>query len=129
MTKIEQIAQNIIEEYKLNYNNAEIIVGDEGCQMTVEAPNHATVTVNISFDSTDEGNEKATMLNEIADEINDFNTDDEFDEMWSYEFGKHNNFRPSQFFRMLLEDEDYFDQCSEKMYQEVEELEKKFIQH
>ena len=128
MTNIEQIAQSIIEEYELDYNNEEIIVDDEGCQMTVEAPNHATVTVNISFDST-EGNEKVTMLKAIADEIKDFNTDDEFDELWSDEFGEHNNFRPSEFFRMLLEDEDYFKQCSEKMYQEVEELEKKFIQH
>lgn len=120
MTKIEQIAQSIIDEYELDYNNAEIIVGDDGCQLTVEAPNHATVTVNISFDSTDEGNETATMLKAIADKIKDFNADDEFDELWSREFGEHNHFKPSQFFRMLSEDEDYFDQCSEKMYQELE---------
>lgn len=129
MTKIEQIAQSIIDEYELDYNNAEIIVDDDGCQMTVEAPNHATVTIDIYLNDIDKGNEKVTMLKAIADEIKDFNTDEEFNELWSDEFGEHNNFRPSEFFRMLSEDEDYFKQCSEKMYQELEELEKKFIQH
>ena len=125
MTKIEQIAQNIIEEYELNYNNAEIIADNEGCQMIVEAPNHATVTIDIYLNDIDKGNKevKIAMLNKIADKIKCFDADDEFDEIWSYEFGKHNNFRPSQFLRMLLEDEDYFDQCSEKMYQEAEKLE------
>ncbi|MCL8206278.1 hypothetical protein M5361_14155 [Ligilactobacillus agilis] len=96
--------------------------------MIVEAPNHASVTIDIYLNDIDKGGKenkkvKIAMLNEIADKIKCFDADDEFDEIWSYEFGKHNNFRPSQFLRMLLEDEDYFDQCSEKMYQEVEKLE------
>ncbi|WP_044005996.1 hypothetical protein [Ligilactobacillus salivarius] len=52
-----------------------------------------------------------------------FDADDEFEELWSYEFGQHNHFRPSQFIEMLLDDEDYFIECSKKMYQRAEELE------
>lgn len=124
--KIEQVAQGIIDDYDLDHNNAEINVDDDGCQIVVEAPNNATVLVDIYLNNIDKRNEKqaqVTMLNTIADKIKNFDADDEFNELWSYEFGRHNNFRPSQFIEMLLDDEDYFIECSKKMYQRAKELE------
>lgn len=124
--KIEKIAQSIIDEYDLDHNNAEINVDDDGGQIVVEAPNHATVWVDICLNKLDKENEKqaqVTILNTIADKIKNFDADDEFEELWSYEFGQHNHFRPSQFIEMLLDDEDYFIECSKKMYQRAEKLE------
>ena len=59
------------------------------------------------------------ILRAIADEIRKFNADDEFDEIWSIEFGRHNGFRASEFIQMLQEDEADFKERAVRMYKEA----------
>jgi hypothetical protein len=49
---------------------------------------------------------KVTEVN--IDLIENFDVDEEFEMLWSTEFGKHNGFSPREFIRILEEDEAYF---------------------
>ena len=88
----------------------------------VEAPNHAIVEVTIDLNNwvlEDKKMVEKIILRTIADEIRKFNADDEFDELWSIEFGRHNGFRASEFIQGLQEDEKYFKEQAIIMYKEA----------
>ena len=57
--------------------------------MTLEAPNHATVTVTVPAEADEKGLRRA-----MADGLLDFDPDEEFDECWSREFAARNGSRP-----------------------------------
>lgn len=118
----ERLAREIINYYWLDYNNAETELQEEILYMTVEAPNHATVEVSIDLSDwvlEDKKMVKKIILRAVAEKIRTFNADDEFDELWSDEFGKHNGFRPSEFIHMLQEDEEYFRELAIRMYRDA----------
>ncbi|MDW3023419.1 hypothetical protein [Ligilactobacillus salivarius] len=117
--EIEHLARRIINYYWLDYNNAEIELQENELYMFVEAPNHATVGVSVDLTDlvlNDKKMAKKIILKAIAERIRTFSADDEFDEIWSAEFGRHNGFRPSEFIQMLQEDEEYFKEHAVRMY-------------
>lgn len=121
--EIIYLAQNIINRYWLDYNNADVeLFENDVLAMMVEAPNHATVEVSVDLTNLvldDKKMLKKIILRTIAGEIRKFNADDEFDELWSIEFGRHNGFRASEFIKMLQEDEEYFKEHAGRMYKEA----------
>ena len=76
----------------------------------IQAPNNADVFVNI---------EKADDIDEIIsrtiERFEDFDADEQFMELWSKEFAEHNHFTPSQFVRMLQEDEASFKELAREL--------------
>lgn len=124
--EIIYLAQSIINRYWLDYNNAEVeLIEDNILAMLVEAPNHATVEVTVDLSDwvlEDKKVVQKIILRAIAEKIRTFNADDEFDELWSFEFGKHNCFRASEFIQMLQEDEKYFKEHAVRMYKEARQL-------
>ena len=78
--------------------------------MTLEAPNHATVTVTVPAEADEKGLRRA-----MADGLLDFDPDEEFDECWSREFAARNGFTPSGFLSGLQEDKAYFGLRSEAL--------------
>ncbi|MBE7387598.1 hypothetical protein [Ligilactobacillus salivarius] len=121
--EIIDLAENIINRYDLDYNNAEVeLFENDVLAMIVEAPNHATIEVTVDLNNwvlEDKKIVQKIILRTIADEIRKFNADDEFDEFWSVDFGRHNGFRASEFIQMLQEDEAYFKECAVRMYKEA----------
>ena len=115
--EIKSLAENIIDRYLLDYNNAEVYLQEGILYMTVEAPNHATVGLDINLNdwSLNEKIAEKIILKAIIERIRTFDADDEFDDLWSTEFGRHNGFRASEFIKMLQEDEEFFKECAVKM--------------
>jgi hypothetical protein len=48
------------------------------------------------------------IISDTARQLEEFDADEQFMELWSKEFAEHNHFSPSQFIRMLQEDEKSF---------------------
>ena len=69
----------------------------------VKAPNNATW--QIQFDKDDEIDD---IISKTIKQLEEFDADNEFMELWSKEFAEHNSFTPSQFIRILQEDEASF---------------------
>ena len=84
--------------------------GHSELYMTLEAPNHATVTVTVPAEADEKGLRRA-----MADGLLDFDPDEEFDECWSREFAARNGFTPSGFLSGLQEDKAYFGLRSEAL--------------
>lgn len=107
MKRLEQF----LSDYELNFGNAEVVNSQDGeVFMTIEAPNHTTLSV--IFDS---GNIRGIELGldtiiyeKVNDVISDFDVDETFVELWSETFGNHNSFTPRTFINVLEEDEAYF---------------------
>jgi hypothetical protein len=66
----------------------------------VECPNDANVTV--TFNPDDDIDE---IIQNTIGTFEDFDADEEFTELWSVEFARHNHFVPTQFISMLNADE------------------------
>lgn len=114
MNDTVSIAQDIIDRYELDYGNAEICPQGDEVYITVEAPNNSTVTAYVPNDA-----DRKHILETLVRRMLEFDADDEFDELWSAEFGKHNGFTPSRFLRMLIEDMEYFERTSDRLLDEL----------
>ena len=90
--------------------------------MTMEAPNHATVSGEIKLpDLFDEDNQPLypticdyinvisnLAYSKLEDVAQSFDAEAEFDAIWSESFGRHNGFTSFEFAIMLKEDEEFF---------------------
>lgn len=85
-------AKELIEQHELDWGNGECFIqrdaGHSELYMTLEAPNHATVTVTVPAEADEKGLRRA-----MADGLLDFDPDEEFDECWSREFAARNGVR------------------------------------
>ncbi|MDU5350001.1 MAG: hypothetical protein E6147_03295 [Peptostreptococcus sp.] len=110
--RIMEMMKELTEQYSLDYGNGEICHQFDTIYWTVEAPNNATIQIDYSLKEFEDLNDDEEIIRYICKKLERslyyFDADDEFEEIWSVEFGKHNNFRPSQFLNMLIEDEEYF---------------------
>jgi hypothetical protein len=75
---------------------------DKNC-FRVEAPNNADVHIWVKVN--DNIND---IISDTAKQLEAFDADERFMELWSKEFAEHNHFLPSHFIRMLQEDEESF---------------------
>lgn len=90
--------------------------------MTMEAPNHATVSGEIKLpDLFDEDNQPLypticdyinvisnLAYSKLEDVAQSFDAEAEFDAIWSESFSRHNGFTSFEFAMMLKEDEEFF---------------------
>jgi hypothetical protein len=86
-------------------------VADNGeTAFVVHAPNDAEWT--IQFEKDDDID---TIIPKTIRQLEEFDADNEFMELWSVEFANHNHFKPSQFIKMLQEDEKSFRELADKL--------------
>lgn len=107
--KIKRMMEDIINKYELDYGYVEEY--SNFIELCVGSPNNSIISAcfGISdFENMEDGEIIRHIKKKIAKNIYYFDADDQFEEIWSMEFGKNNNFRPSQFINMLIEDEEYF---------------------
>ena len=82
----------------------------ENDNFTVEAPNQAVWQIQYEIkDKID------TIIFKTIEQLEEFDTDERFTEWWSTDFAKHNGFTPSQFIRMLQEDEASFKELAREL--------------
>lgn len=103
----EENIEQMIEDYEFDHGNSEVYVRDNEVEVTIEAPNHATVSIyhNLAEDGDTIQAFRETMIREMQD----FSAEKTFDEIWSPKFGEHNSYSADQFYVMNYSDERYFD--------------------
>jgi hypothetical protein len=105
-----EVIEIINESLNLNGINSEVIVDNDEIISTIEADNNTTISVifdiyELKLNSLEL---KSFILNSYMMAIESFDIDEEFNKLWSPSFGKHNNFTPSEFMKILEEDYQYF---------------------
>ena len=85
-------------EWIISHNNFNGYISEN--EVFIQAPYDSSSSINI-----EEIDDINTIILKVAEELEDFSADNEFDELWSREFGKENNFTPSEFMRALMSDE------------------------
>ena len=108
----------MLKDYNLEHGNGRVHLQDGRLSVTMEAPNHTTINLNVPVMKSDEetiGNLKTEMI----DRMSRFTADAEFDKLWSPEFAEHNGVTPSGFMKMLKEDETYFHAAGFQMYMDT----------
>ena len=138
LDKIDTEISEIIETKDSDYGNASVEYIDENrtyitktkdrfdeidtIVMTMEAPNHATVTGEIKLPELfGESNQPLyptiydyisaisnLAYSELEDVAHNFDAELEFDAIWSESFGRYNGFTSFEFTMMLKEDEEFF---------------------
>lgn len=130
MEKFEMILEDFTEANDLNHGNGEYYETEDGVIWTVEAPNNTTVMVDFRGDDTKKI-EKLLLEEKYMEAINlikdglyttliCFDKNEEFNNLWSVEFGEDNNFTAYDFMKMLKEDEDYFKNVTKKLREEFD---------
>ena len=76
----------------------------------IEAPKNADVFINLETDDDIDD-----IISRTIDLLEHFDADERFMELWSKKFAEHNHFTPSQFIRMLQEDEASFKELARKL--------------
>lgn len=117
MSKVTEVSIDLIEtielvneELSFNGNNSEVVHQDHEIISRIEAENHTTLEVvfNILDLKMHTLNLKDYILAIYEKAIEKFDVDEEFEMLWSTEFGRHNGFSPREFIRILEEDGAYF---------------------
>ncbi len=86
------------------------VVEEEKDFFQISAPNNAEIFVNIEKED-----EIDDIISRTIERLQDFDTDERFMELWSKDFANHNHFKPSQFLKMLQEDEASFKELARKL--------------
>ncbi|GHT66183.1 hypothetical protein FACS189452_01630 [Bacteroidia bacterium] len=92
-------------------NNSSCYVSDKSeNSFDIYAPNDAVWQIN--YENEDEISD---IISKTISQLQDFDADEQFMELWSVDFANHNHFSPSQFIKMLQEDEETFRELARKL--------------
>ena len=111
-----EIAKDLINDYTLDFGNAQAYVHDGYLFCSIEALNNTT----ISLPMTETKNvTRIDCRKEIAqamiDAIRDFDPEEEFIELWSLHFSRCTGISPFRFVDMLRADSEYFNDTADRM--------------
>ena len=76
----------------------------------IETPNDGDIFINIETDDNIDD-----ILYSTIELLENFSADERFMELWSKDFSERNHFKPSQFIRMLQEDEASFRELAREL--------------
>lgn len=121
-TQIRNMLLNLINKYDLQHNNAEVYWQGNEISMSIEAPNHFTIPVEINTEyllnnSIEE--DRKYVMKCIARSAYESDPEDEFDSCWSKSFGEHNGFSAFEFVHMLEDDKSFYDELSKQINSEL----------
>lgn len=105
-----EIVEIVNEELGFHGINSEVLHQGEEIISVIEAENHTTISVEFDILELKKHalNLKNYIVNMYQKHVEQFDIDEEFNMLWSKEFGEHNNFTPSQFLNILEQDRNYF---------------------
>ena len=76
----------------------------------IETPNDGDVFISVEKDGNID-----SIISCTIELLQNFDADERFTELWSKDFAKRNQFKPSQFLKMLQENEASFKELAEKL--------------
>ena len=106
-TQITNI-EELIDWITFTHRCFSVDIEDNG--LYIQAPNNAGIFISIEKDDDIDD-----IISRTIERFEDFDTDEQFMELWSKDFAEHNHFKPSQFIRMLQEDEKSFHNLAKKL--------------
>lgn len=103
--------REVLYEHDLQHGNEEVYEQNGSIIMMMEGPEHTTLQVWFEESDVEQLHTdfKQTVATHVAKTVQSFNVDDEFEELWSADFGRHNNFTPTDFMEILNNDKAHFD--------------------
>lgn len=112
------IVEQILEAYELNNNNTEVYWEDDYLFVYPSHKEGTSIQIEIHQDKMNGMHAiglASFLLSEISWNLLEFSADDEFDELYSPEFGKRNDFTPSGFIKTLTKVEEDFKDIASRM--------------
>ena len=125
--KIIEMITTIASENYMLHRNSEFFEQDNEIFAKFEEENHATIGIWFDIDVMEELNSVEILsyvLYTIVFNLRQFDADEEFNELWSTEFGVHNGYSPSEFMGMLKADEQQFKNKADILEQQYNEIRK-----
>lgn len=123
---IEMIKKIASENYMLGDNSEFYEQGNE-IYAIFEEENHSTVTIWFDIDKYEGVNSIEVLrhvLYIIICSLRRFDAEEEFNEIWSTEFGEHNGYTVFEFVEMLKADEQRFHEKADILLQQYNEIRK-----
>lgn len=123
---IEMIKTIASENYMLGDNSEFYEQGNEIFAL-FEEENHSTIGIWFDLDVMEELNSVEVLsyvLSTIIYRLRQFDAEEEFNEIWSTEFGKHNGYTAFEFVEMLKADEQQFKNKADILEQQYNEIRK-----
>lgn len=125
--KIIEMIETIASENYMLGNNSEFYEQDNEIYASFEEENHSMVRIWFDIDVLDELNSVEVLsyvLSTIIYRLRQFDAEEEFNELWSTDFGKHNGYTAFEFVEMLKADEQQFHQKADILEQQYNEIRK-----
>lgn len=106
------LIEDINECFGLVNINSDVYKSKDSIVSIIEAPNHTTIPIQLNIEDLKDNRNNfiSFVIKEYQISLESFDVDEIFNELWSESFGKHNNFKPSEFLRILEQDKAYFEQ-------------------
>lgn len=123
---IEMIKTIANENCMLGYNSEFYEQGNE-IYASFEEENHSMVRIWFDLDEFEDANSVEILshiLYTIIYRLRQFDAEEEFNEIWSKEFGKHNGYTAFEFVEMLKADEQQFHEKANILEQQYNEIRK-----
>lgn len=123
--KIMEMIEKIAREHDMLGDNSELCEQENGIYAIFEEENNATIVIWFDIDVMEELNSVEILsyvLSTIIYRLRQFDAEEEFNELWSTDFGERNGYTAFEFVEMLKADEQQFHQKAdilEKQYREV----------
>lgn len=90
MTKEEMyvnVAEDLTEDYELDFGNTETYVQDDCLYVSIEAPNNSTIDFRVKKIKAETPVQcRKEIMQAMIDAMRDFDPEEEFDELWSPDF-------------------------------------------
>ncbi|SUL87597.1 hypothetical protein [Staphylococcus aureus] len=105
-----KLIEDINETLGLVNINSEVFIEDDVIFSVIESPNHTTITINLNVNDLKENKDSiiSYILHQYQKIIQEFDIDEVFNELWSDDFANRNQFKPSEFIKILESDMEYF---------------------
>lgn len=125
--KIIDMIETIASENYMLGDNSEFHEQGNDIYAIFEAENHATIVIWFDLDELEGANSVEILshvLYTIIYRLRQFDAEEEFNELWSEEFGKHNGYTAFEFVEMLKADEQQFHEKADILEQQYNEIKK-----
>jgi len=113
------LADEFLEKHNLKYGNEDITIFRNGnlyIEITVESPNNWTNSFRIDIeDLPNKDNFIKEMEEEFCRMVSCLNADDSFNDLWTKDFARENNFTAKGFIEMLDADMEFLENIKEKV--------------
>ena len=114
------VAEDLTEDYELDFGNTETYVQDDCLYVSIEAPNNSTIGIQVDEIKAETPVQcRKEIMQAMIDAMRDFDPEKEFDEVWLPYFSNHSYISPFTCVRMLVEDAEYFSDMADKMEKEL----------